>query len=85
MRKKKDAGADTWVDPDDAPELADSHFQQADIYQGQKLIRRGRPVAQNPKEHISLRVDAEVLARFRATGRGWQSRMNAALRKAVGL
>ncbi|MBN9079288.1 MAG: BrnA antitoxin family protein [Rhizobiales bacterium] len=29
--------------------------------------------------------DADVVERFRASGRGWQSRMNAALRKAAGL
>ncbi|MDH4440698.1 MAG: BrnA antitoxin family protein [Rhizobium sp.] len=45
----------------------------------------GRPKAENPKKAISLRLDAEVIERFKATGDGWQSRMNEALRKAVGL
>ncbi len=45
----------------------------------------GRPKADNPKKAISLRLDAEVIERFKATGDGWQSRMNEALRKAVGL
>jgi len=31
-------------------------------------------------EQIALRVDAEVLARFRAQGRGWQTRMNKVLK-----
>lgn len=85
MARKKLAGADTWNDPDDAPELTDEHFERADIYEGERLVRRGRPPAENPKTPISLRVDADVLERFRATGPGWQARMNAALRKAAGL
>jgi uncharacterized protein (DUF4415 family) len=85
MKRKSAAGASIWVDPDDAPELTDEHFVKADIYEGERLVRRGRPFAENPKRQISLRVDAEVLERYRATGPGWQGRMNAALRKAVGL
>ncbi len=45
----------------------------------------GRPKAESPKKAISLRLDAEVIERFKAGGEGWQSRMNEALRKAVGL
>ena len=45
----------------------------------------GRPKTDNPKKAISLRLDTEVIERFKATGDGWQSRMNEALRKAVGL
>jgi len=44
---------------------------------------RGRPKSENPKKRITLRVDDEVIERFRATGPGWQSRMNEALRKAA--
>jgi len=33
-----------------------------------------------PKVHTGLRIDADVLAWFRAQGRGWQTRMNAVLR-----
>ncbi|MCB1497931.1 MAG: BrnA antitoxin family protein [Bauldia sp.] len=39
----------------------------------------GRPPVENPKERISLRVDADVLETFRSTGRGWQTRMNTVL------
>ena len=31
-----------WVDPDDAPELDADYFERADVYEGDKLIRRGR-------------------------------------------
>jgi uncharacterized protein (DUF4415 family) len=39
--------------------------------------RRGRGPQKAPrKQMVSLRLDAEVLARFRATGKGWHSRIN---------
>jgi len=47
--------------------------------------RRGRPRLADPKQAVKLRLDADRLAHFRATGPGWQTRMNAALRKAAGL
>ena len=31
-----------WVDPDDAPEITDEWIEGADLYEGDKLIRRGR-------------------------------------------
>jgi uncharacterized protein (DUF4415 family) len=49
------------------------------------LPRRGRPRAEHPKQHVPLRIDADVVERFKAGGPGWQSRMNDALRKAAGL
>ena len=42
--------------------------------------KRGRPVAGEPKTAISLRVPDSVLAAFKATGPGWQTRMNDALK-----
>ncbi len=44
--------------------------------------RRGRPPVAAPKEAVSLRLDADVLAAYRQTGEGWQTRINADLRKA---
>jgi uncharacterized protein (DUF4415 family) len=85
MAKKKTAGARFWVDPDDAPELTEEFFRRADVYQGDKLVRRGRPPSPDPKQPVSLRLDPDVVAHFRRTGRGWQSRINAALRKAAKL
>lgn len=46
---------------------------------------RGRPALAHPKKQITLRLDEEVIDRFRQSGKGWQARMNAALRKAAGL
>jgi uncharacterized protein (DUF4415 family) len=45
-----------------------------------ELSQRGRP-AGSAKTQIALRVDNDTLAAFRATGKGWQSRMKTALRE----
>jgi uncharacterized protein (DUF4415 family) len=42
---------------------------------------RGRPTAEEPKVATSIRLDADVLETFKATGKGWQTRVNAALRQ----
>lgn len=45
--------------------------------------KRGRPVgsvADETKAKVNLRLDPDILERLRATGKGWQSRVNAALR-----
>lgn len=47
--------------------------------------QRGRPPLEAPKQPIKLRLDQDVIEGYRATGRGWQSRMNQALRDALGL
>ncbi len=85
MSGKKSATKRERLDPDDAPELTEEWFERADYFEGGKLVRRGRPKSASPKEAVSLRLDPDVLAHFRATGPGWQSRINAALRKAAGL
>ena len=74
----------SWVDPDDAPELDDDWFDRAEIRIGRTVIRRGRPPG-SAKTQVSLRLDQDVIAAFRAQGPGWQSRMNEALRKAAGV
>ena len=72
-----------WVDPDDAPELTKEYFERADLYHGNKLISRGRPPSASPKHALKLRIDADVVEHFRATGPGWQTRINATLRRAA--
>ena len=42
----------------------------------------GRPPLDNPKQAISIRLDRDVIDKFKATGAGWQSRINEALKKA---
>lgn len=85
MPKKNASGLPKWTDPDDAPPLTDAFFERADIHKGGKLIRRGRPPIENPKQAVKLRLDADVLTAYRETGTGWQTRINADLRKARGL
>lgn len=85
MQTKKPGTESEWVDPDDAPHLTREWFERADLYHGDKMVRRGRPKSASPKEAINLRLDADVLEYFRKTGPGWQSRINEALRKAAGL
>ncbi len=48
------------------------------------LRRRGRPTeGATAKVQVTLRLDAAVLAHFKARGPGWQTRINAALVKAI--
>lgn len=82
MPKKKKSGATAWGNSDDAPALTDKFFDRAEIRRGGKVVRRGRPPLPNPKQAVKLRLDADVLAAYRRTGPGWQTRINADLRKA---
>lgn len=82
-----------WTDPDDAPELDAHFFRHAEVRDGDRIVRpasgtltrRGRPKSAQPKQQVTLRLDQAVLDRFRSAGPGWQSRINEALRKALGL
>jgi uncharacterized protein (DUF4415 family) len=72
----------------DIPELTDEDFARGVWHRGGKALPngpRGRPKSKNPKRPVSIRLDPEVLAHFRRSGRGWQSRINAALRKVAKL
>ena len=60
------------TDPDNLP-LTDAELAQ--FKRG-----RGRPQGSGKKEQVTLRLDAEILEQFRATGNGWQTRINEALR-----
>ena len=71
---------------DEAPELTAEFFDRAVIAINsveQPRPRRGRPPSLNPKVHTRLRIDPDVLEHFKATGPGWQTRINAVLREAV--
>lgn len=48
-----------------------------------KLGVRGRPKATVTKARITIRLSREVVETFRATGEGWQTRMDEALREYV--
>lgn len=81
MNAKLNDSKSTWVDPDDAPELDDAFFEQACLHDGKKIIRRGRPVSTLPtRKSTTIRYSPEVIDAFKSTGRGWQTRMDAALK-----
>ena len=67
---------------DDPPEITDDWVAEADLYHGKKLIRRGRPKLENPRQLLSLRLPPNVIASWKASGPGWQTRMAEALEKA---
>jgi len=81
MNGKQSDGGNSWIDPDDAPELTDEWFERATLYDGERVIRRGRPKLDSPKAQVTLRLDADVLSELRATGPGWQTRANTALKE----
>jgi len=78
-----DACGDAAFEPDDdIPGMFPAHW--VDKFAKAK-VQRGRPVSQSPKISTTLRLDPDVLDRFKADGPGWQGRINAALRRAAGL
>lgn len=78
--KKVDAHIITPEEYDEIPELTDEDFARGDLYHGDKLISRGRPKSDDPKQLVSLRLDAEVLRWFKSTGPGYQARMGEVLK-----
>jgi uncharacterized protein (DUF4415 family) len=64
------------------PELTDEWFHKAELHKAGRPVRRGRPPAANKKRLVSLRLSPDVLDKFKATGPGWQTRIDAALKKA---
>jgi uncharacterized protein (DUF4415 family) len=73
----------------DNPELTKADFAKARPFSEvfpdlSASIRKGRGPNKSPtKKLVSLRLSQEVIAHFKSTGRGWQSRIDATLRKAV--
>ena len=68
---------------DEIPELNEEWFASADRHRDGKLVRRGRPKSDDPKQLVSLRLDADVLRWFKRTGAGYQSRIGEVLRRHV--
>lgn len=56
------------TDPDNLP-LTDTELSQF------KRVR-GRPLGSGKKAQVTLRLDAQILEKFKATGNGWQTRIN---------
>jgi uncharacterized protein (DUF4415 family) len=94
MNQSTKPDKEPWIDPDDVDvEWTEEHFRHAQLSIGGKVVREavgtwtrpGRPLSENPKKQVTLRLDPDVLEAFRATGKGWQSRINTELRKALGI
>ena len=60
---------------EELPELTEEMLARAKVNKG------GRPVSPNPRKLISLRLPANVIERWKATGAGWQTRMAERLSK----
>lgn len=58
------------------PEITDEMLTRAVVK------RAGRPVAADPRLLVSVRLPASVIARWKATGPGWQTRMARTIEKA---
>ena len=62
------------ADPD-AGLITDAEWEQA-----KPLVRRGRPLGSGSKTQVTLRLDVEVVEKFKASGDGWKNRINDALK-----
>ena len=60
---------------EELPELTEEMLDRAKINKG------GRPLSPNPRKLISLRLPADVIELWKATGPGWQTRMAERLSK----
>ena len=65
-------------DPDAAPDLAGDGWPEKFA---RATVRRGRPPSANPKVSTTIRLSRDVIDHFKAGGRGWQTRIDAALRE----
>jgi uncharacterized protein (DUF4415 family) len=71
-------------DPNDA-EAARAWLAQANLIRGGKVVRRGKrgPQKAPTKTLVSLRLSPEVIDHFKATGRGWQTRIDSTLMESI--
>jgi uncharacterized protein (DUF4415 family) len=69
---------------DENPEWTAADFNRAVPFAGLpeslQTKLRGRPKAAVTKERITIRLSQEVVERFRSSGDGWQTRVDAALK-----
>lgn len=66
---KVDAHVVTQDEYDELPEADEAMLARARVNRG------GRPVSTNPRKLLSIRLPADVIERWKATGPGWQTRM----------
>lgn len=75
-------------DRDDNPEWTDTDFAKArpfkEVFPAQfETLKRGRPKLATPKVHIGFRMAADVVEGIRASGRGYNARVEKVLREAL--
>lgn len=63
--------------------IAEKDVALLEAYRAGAIKKRGRPKLTQKKQVVSLRLDPAILEAFRATGKGWQVRLNAMLLRAV--
>ncbi|MCY4600074.1 MAG: BrnA antitoxin family protein [Acidobacteria bacterium] len=68
-------------DPDAAPDLTADGWPEKFA---RATVRRGRPPSANPKVSTTIRLSRDVVEHFKSGGRGWQTRIDAALREWIG-
>ena len=84
-QKRFDAHVITPEEYEEIPELTDEWFARGVLHVNGVPVRRGRPKSDKRKTLLSVRLDTDIIDHFRATGPGWQRRINDALRKAARL
>ncbi len=75
----------------DSPPLTKAELAQAKPFSevfpelAEKMRKNpgGRPPLERPKKAVSLRLDQDVIDKFKASGPGWQSRINDVLKRSV--
>ena len=81
MTWKKPSAATGWIDPDDAPDLCTPEYRA-------KLaatpVRRGRPKSEAPKMRVCFSLSAELVEQIRASGPGYNARVEKMLREGFG-
>jgi len=98
MTRKAAGSVPAWDDPhrhdEDTPEWTDDQLDRAERAVGGQVLRPANGTLTRPgrpplgvvaKRQVTLRLDPDVIDRFREGGPGWQGRINEALRRAVGL
>lgn len=60
---------------------ADPDTREVSSEEFKKMRRRGRPLGSGKKEQTTIRLDADIMAKFKQMGEGWQTRINHALRE----
>ncbi|MBA3486786.1 MAG: BrnA antitoxin family protein [Lysobacter sp.] len=73
--KRVDSHKVKTIEYQELPELTDAMLKRGSVK------RAGRPLAINPRRQVTIRLPETVLAAWKATGPGWQTRMAELLSK----